>query len=185
MKKLLAILALSLTGTVFAQSSASIEYGVVDNVNPNLVDQNTRGLMVRTHLTDSFVVDVGTLQLNSDATEAVLGSRIEAGLTGLYPTKYATLYTRVGLGERYSTTTRTEYYSVEPGVRVPLGAGFSATAGYRFREAFNASVNDTTRTTRIGLNYALTKKDILGVRYDRMTGDADQKIMNYNYTRQF
>jgi hypothetical protein len=185
MKKLLAILALSLTSTVFAQSSATIEYGAIDNVTPNSVDQNSRSLTARTHLSKSFVADVSMLQINSDATEAVAGSRIEAGLTGLYPTKHATFYTRVALGERYSTTTRIEYYSVEPGVRVPLGAGFTATAGYRFRSAVDTADNDTTRTARLGLNYALTKKDILGVRYDRVNGDFDQKIMNYNYTRLF
>ena len=61
----------------------------------------------------------------------------------------------------------------------------SAKLGWRYREAFNNVNADTTRTWRAGLSYDLTKKDAVGVRYDRMRGDTNQNIVAVNYTRSF
>ena len=183
MKKLFAILGMVFAGSVYA-GSATIEYGNVDNVRST--DQTSYSLVVRENLNKSFVGDIGVLQINQDGSNALASTRVEVGVTGLLPTKFATLYTRAGLGERYISTGNYEYYSVEPGVLAPLGSsGFTARVGYRFRTPFNTANNDTTRTWRAGVSYALTKKDSIGVRYDRVQGDADQTIMNVNYTRNF
>ena len=44
---------------------------------------------------------------------------------------------------------------------------------------------DTTDTVRVGLSYALTKKDSIGVRYDRVRGDSFNHSYNLSYTRSF
>jgi len=183
MKKLFAILSMTVAGSVYA-GSMTIEYGNINNVSST--DQSSYRLAVRENLNKSFVGDIGILQINRDGSNALASTRVEVGVTGLLPTKFATLYTRVGLGERYISTGNYEYYSVEPGIIAPLGSsGFTARAGYRFRTPFNTANNDTTRTWRAGVNYALTKQNSIGVGYDRVQGDADQKIINVNYTRNF
>jgi hypothetical protein len=183
MKKLLTILSLVFAGSVYA-GSATVEYGMVDNVKS--ADQNSWSLAVRENINKNFLGDVLVLQVNQDGSNALASTRLEAGATGLLPTKFATLYTRTGVGERYISTGSYGYYSVEPGLTAPLGSsGFIARAGWRFRTPFNTAMNDTTRTWRAGLGYAITKQDTIGVRYDRVQGDADQKTINVNYTRNF
>jgi hypothetical protein len=50
----------------------------------------------------------------------------------------------------------------------------------------DAALNgDTTETVRAGVSYALTKQDAIGVRYDKVTGDAKQNVVAVNYTRSF
>jgi hypothetical protein len=97
------------------------------------------------------------------------------------------LYTRAAIGEKFTNTSNFSYYSVEPGVTAPIGStGLTARVGYRFRNAFDPSANaDTTRTWRAGLSYDLTKKDTIGVRYDRVRGDSNADGIAVNYTRSF
>ena len=93
---------------------------------------------------------------------------------------------RTALGQKFTSATNFTYYSVEPGVAVPVGStGVTAKVGYRFRNAIDTANNDTTRTWRAGLSYDLTAKDTIGVRYDKMRGDTNQNIVAVNYTRGF
>jgi hypothetical protein len=118
-----------------------------------------------------------------------LTTRAEAGLTGAYPVAGISLYTRAAVGEKFTGSTtygNFGYYSVEPGVLVPIGkTGLTARVGYRFRSAFDTANNDTTRTSRAGVSYTLTKKDTIGVRYDQMRGDSNQNVWAFNYSRSF
>ena len=184
MKKLLTILSLLFAaGSVYA-GSATVEYGNADNANS--ADQSSWSLAVRENINKNFLGDVGVLQINQSSNNALASTRLEAGVTGLWPTKFATLYTRTGVGERYISTGSYGYYSVEPGVIAPLGSsGFTVRAGWRFRTPFNTAMNDTTSTWRATVGYAVTKKDTIGIRYDRVQGDLDSKIINFGYTRDF
>ena len=68
---------------------------------------------------------------------------------------------------------------------VPLGQGFSTRIGYRYRAAFDSGIADTTRTARVGVTYALTKKDAFTLRYDQQRGNSEQNSVNFAYTRSF
>lgn len=92
---------------------------------------------------------------------------------------------RVALGEKWSSTGNYTTYSVEPGISSPLGAGFSGSFAYRYRNAFESGHLDQTRTLRTGVEYAITSKDAIGVRLDTMRGDQRQDIWNLNYVRSF
>jgi hypothetical protein len=89
------------------------------------------------------------------------------------------------IGVKLNTLGSNEFYAVEPGVIVPLGNDFSTRVGYRYRAAFDSGIADTTRTARVGLTYALTKKDAFTLRYDRQRGDSEQNSWNFAYTRGF
>ena len=186
MKKLLAILSMAVSTGVFA-ASAQLEYQNIDGVNGSS-NATQYQLTVREQITTNITGDVAFSNQVKDNTQT-LTTRAEAGLTGSYPVAGISLYTRAAVGEKFTGSTtygNFGYYSVEPGVLVPIGkTGLTARVGYRFRSAFDTANNDTTRTWRAGVSYALTKKDSIGVRYDRVQGDADQTIMNVNYTRNF
>jgi hypothetical protein len=92
---------------------------------------------------------------------------------------------RLALGEKWSSTGNYKTYAVEPGIYGNLGAGFSASLGYRYRNSLDSTYKDRTTTLRTGVDYAITPKDSVGVRLDNMRGDSKQDIWNLNYVRSF
>jgi hypothetical protein len=189
MKKILAILAMAtITSGAFA-ASATIEYQNIDGISNTPQDQRNISLAVRENITKNLIGDVQLSDTaNKGSADTASSFRAEAGLTGVYDLGLAKLYARGAFGEKYTTTRNFTYYSIEPGVIVPFGStGLSAKVGYRYRNAVNdTNVNkDTTDTVRVGLAYDLTKKDQVGVRFDRVRGDSNQNIWAVNYTRGF
>jgi hypothetical protein len=182
MKKILAILALAVAGSAFADS-VSIERQNVNNVTG--ADQGTTQVSVKHDFNKMFAGDITFNNTQTDGTNA-LSTRIEAGVTATAPLIGSVNgYTRVGYGLKYSNTADFGYYSIEPGVSMPIGP-FTAKAGVRYRSATNPSVNnDQTHTARASLSYALTKNDSVAVGYDRVRGDNDQKITKVSYTHNF
>jgi len=142
-------------------------------------------LAVKESINKTFAADVSFTNSQQHQTEA-LSTRIETGLTGSLPIGPVGVYTRLALGEKYSNTGNFAYYSVEPGVTYTLGDA-TAKVGYRYRTAIvdpNVS-NDTTDTVRAGVSYAVSKKDSIGLRYDRVRGDSTNHSYNLSYTRSF
>ena len=186
MKKVLATAILAVSAATAFADSVSLEGQHIDNVNSNAQTQYI--LKAQKDLVGSLLG--ADLQFNNAQTQntEALSTRLEAGLTGSLPAGPIGVYTRVSVGEKYTNTTNFGYYTIEPGVTAPVPgvAGLSVKAGWRYRSAFNADVNnDQTHTGRIGVNYAFTKTDTIGVRYDRVNGDNDQKIYAATYTRSF
>ena len=184
MKKLLAILALVATGSAFAGDSITLERSRIDNVGAT--DQTQYQMMYKHTFTNNFAGDLQFQNTTNDSTNA-LTTRLEAGATGSLPVGPVGLYVRTAAGQKYSNTTDFSYWSVEPGVTADIpGTALTAKVGWRYRTAFDAAKNgDQTHTMRYGLSYALTKNDAIGVRYDRVNGDNDQKVYAINYTRSF
>jgi hypothetical protein len=183
MKKILAIIALALSGTAFAGDSATVEYQNMNTTGG--ADQKNMGLAVKHEFSSSVAGDVGISSTVTEGTNA-LSTRMEAGATYSTPVGLGlTGYFRGALGQKFTNTGDFTYYAVEPGVQTTLGA-FTVKAGYRYRSATNADVNnDQTHTARLGVAYALNKNDTVGVRYDRVRGDAIQNVLAVNYTRNF
>lgn len=183
MKKIVAILGLSLAAQAFA-GSFTIEGQDINNATGS--DQKNYNLTVRENITKNVTGDVQFSNNYTNGTNAVSSTRIEAGVTPTVGLGPVTGYTRVAVGQRSGTASDWSYYSVEPGVTAPLGNGFKARLGWRYRNAFDATANaDLTRTWRAGVSYDLTKVDTVGVRYDRVQGDSNQKVWALNYTRGF
>lgn len=180
MKKIFAILALAISASAFADS-ATVEYAGVNNIGS--ADQSQLKLSVSHVFTKNISGDVSITQTQTDGTNA-LGTRVEAGSTLSNSYGPVVGYTRLAVGEKYSNTTQFSYYSVEPGIKVPMGQ-LTPFIGYRFRNAFDTANNDTTRTVRVGTTYALTKVDTIGIRFDRIRGDATQNVTAVSYTRGF
>jgi hypothetical protein len=182
MKKILAILAMATAGTAFA-GSFTVEGQQIDSLTG--ANQKQYSLSVKENITKEVAGDVSFSNTTTDGTGA-LTTRLEGGLTGTTQQVGPVIgYVRAAVGQRYSNTTDFSYYSVEPGVLIPMG-NFTGKIGYRYRSAFDSTANgDQTNTWRAGLSYALTKKDTVGIRYDQVRGDSKQNIVAVNYTRGF
>jgi hypothetical protein len=181
MKKILAILALATLGTAFAADSFTVEGQHINNSGAAAQQQYVLGVK------KEFSGFAGDLAFSNAQTEGTnsLSTRLEAGATVNGPVG---LYSRVAIGQKYSNTTDFSYYSIEPGIAaaVPGVAGLTAKFGYRFRSAFDSSQNnDQTHTARYSLAYALSKVDTVALKYDRVNGDNNQKVVAVAYTRGF
>jgi len=180
MKKILAILAVAISGTAFAADSVTVESQRINNAGAAAQQQYVLGVKKEF---SGFAGDLAFSNAQTEGTNA-LSTRIEAGATVAGPIG---LYARVATGQKYSNTADFSYYSVEPGiaVAVPGVAGLTAKAGFRWRSAYDSANNDQTHTARYSLAYAVSKIDTVAVKYDRVNGDSNQKIVSVAYTRGF
>lgn len=187
MKKLFVIAALAvatISGQAIAADSVTLEGQMIQG-RDGAADAKNFNMTVRRDINSFLSGHVQASGTQTDTTNA-LTNRLEAGLTGSI--KFVgpfSGYTTVAAGEAFRAAGNYSYYSVEPGVRADLGAGLTAHAGYRYRAAFDSAIADTTGTARVGLAYAFTKQDSIGVRYDRVMQDAKQDVFAVNYTRRF
>jgi hypothetical protein len=140
---------------------------------------------IKESINNNFAGDITFTNYQQSITYA-LSTRLEAGISGSIPVGPVGVYTRVALGEKYTNGANFSYWSIEPGITYSLGK-VTAKVGYRYRTATtNPNVyNDTTDTSRFGLSYAITKKDAIGFRFDRVIGDSTNHSYNLNYTRAF
>ena len=183
MKKIALAALLALSSTAFA---GSITLEGQDQLGDKGAKNSTNyQVSVKESINKMFAGDVSFTNYQQHQTEA-LSTRIEAGVTGSVPVGPVGVYTRVALGEKYNNTGNFAYYSIEPGVTYTVGA-VTAKVGYRYRTAVvdpNVS-NDTTDTVRAGVSYAVTNKDAVGFRFDRVRGDSTNHSYNISYTRSF
>jgi hypothetical protein len=181
MKKIFAILALAITSTAFAADSFTVEGQHINNAGAAAQQQYVLGVKKEF---GGFAGDLAFSNAQTEGTNA-LSTRLEAGATVAGPFG---LYARAAMGQKYSNTTDFSYYSLEPGITaaVPGVAGLTGKVGYRFRSAFDSTQNnDQTHTVRYALSYALSKDDAIAVKYDRVNGDNNQKVIAVAYTRGF
>jgi hypothetical protein len=185
MKKIIAILAMAISGSVYA-ASATVEYQDQTGVN-STTDSSLYLLSVSENINKNFSVGLTTNFGAKNSNGSVSNSRIEGSVTGKTTVGFISPYVRIGVGQKFTTVTNYSYYSVEPGVTAPLGnTGLTARLGYRYRTAVDSTAfADTTNTWRLGMSYALTKQDTVGVRYDQVRGDTNQNNVAFNYTRSF
>lgn len=185
MKKILTgVIALAISGMVLA-GSVSVEGSKSNTIGGN--DQMSTNFALSENINKTFSAHTQLSSNQTDSTSAV-STRLEVGATATAPLVGAVSgYTKVAVGQKYSTAGSFTYYSIEPGVSVPLSSSLTAKVGYRFRTAAeNPNVNnDTTHTARVGVTYAIDKVRAVGVRFDRITGDSRQDGYNVFYSHSF
>jgi hypothetical protein len=185
LKFLVASLALA-SSSVFAQSSATIVYGVQDAVPTNVQSHITNFVARTTVVKNVLTVDGGIYTTTADVSRAIT-NRYEIGATaGHNLTDMFRGDVRVATGMKaVSTKQDFGYYSVEPGINAKLG-DFTARVAYRFRTAYDSEVNaDTSNTMRYSVGYNVTKQDRISVGYDRLRGDGANNSTTVSYTRSF
>ena len=147
--------------------------------------QNVVEFSVKESINKNFAGDVTFKQYRTDGTHA-LANRVEAGVTASNTYGILTPYTRVAVGEKYSSgATGYGYWSAEPGLGVALGSGLTASLGWRYQNAFSDSQNDLTRTWRAKVGYDVTSKDNVYVGFDQIRGDSEQNVAKVGYIHRF
>jgi hypothetical protein len=184
MKKFALATLLAMAALGVSAAEVRLEGQNANGVN-GTADQRVYELGVKQAINNSFAGDIVVKNYRTEGTNA-LATRYEAGVTGAVPVGPVGVYTRVAVGENYSSgSAGYSYYSVEPGVTAGLGLGFSAGLGYRFQDAFKDSQNDTTRTWRAKIGYDINKTSTVYLGYDRQRGDSEQNITKVGYIHRF
>ena len=183
MKKILIASALALSAITSFAASALIEVNSANGVD-QFSGSNGTLLLVKEQINTLFTGDVSLSAAQSKETKT-LSNRAEVGLTYSRPIGPVSVLTRVAVGTAYKSGTNDPYYSIEPGVTYAFTDKLSGNVSYRYRTGFSENTLDTTDTYRIGALYALTTKDSIGIRYDRIRGDYKQNQVALQYTRGF
>jgi hypothetical protein len=186
MKKIFAIfaiLAMAVSTTAMADS-ITFRTQLIDGVDTT---NSTAYQMVYAHDVNKQVsADVSFSQTQSDTAAKTITTRMETGLryttTPIFGNVKGTV--RTALGERFSTKGNTTYWSVEPGITMPIGP-FNTRFAYRYRSSVDTAQGDQTNTARVNVSYPFTKQDSVAVGYDRMRGDSNQNVVRLSYTRSF
>lgn len=176
MKKFIVLAMMAMSSAAFAGGFGAVEYSSRDGVD-GTADARATKVTMGTDLNQTFKADF-SLRQKTDTDNDLGDTRLEAGLTGTVPVANGlSAYGRLGMGEKFKSSTNYTYYSVEPGVKYAVTPELSVKAGYRYRAAMDSVNADTTRAWRVGAEYALTKNYFVGLGYDQVRGDS-----NYNAT---
>ena len=184
MKKIFAIIAILAATSAMADSVTFSRQDI--NVTDSNNDQTQYSLSFKHEFNKTLAGDIQFSNTQTETTNA-LGTRLEAGLTANTPLFGSVKgYVRTALGQRYSNSKDYQYYSVEPGLTMPVGP-VNVKVGYRLRDATDSKINtnEDTRTKRLQVSYPLTKNDAIAVGYDRERGDANKNGTSISYTRTF
>jgi opacity protein-like surface antigen len=186
MKKIiLASILATMAGLASAQTSVTLGASAVES-DENGQNTNRTSITVRTGVGYGLVGDVGVINSQNDTTNAT-SVRQELGVSGtVFSAGNLSATVRGGLGlKTVSGSTATSYYSIEPGVNYKITDALTARVAYRYRDAFSSSAADRSDTTRVGVSYAVTKKDTLGLGYDVAKKNGAETATTFNYTRSF
>ena len=196
MKKIFAILALAATTSVFADSGVSFEFERErGTASPNTMT-NTVKVAPYVKLDNGVKLDLqfggsrddGTVSGNNNALENTVEARAQK-LFEVYPG--LKLGARLGVGQVINgvnsagKTVDFGYYTVEPKAEYAITDKLSALASFRFRNGFSDSDNYLTRTYKAGAGYAVTKQDVVEVKYFQKRGDWNTNGVELGYTRSF
>lgn len=196
MKKVLAILALSVAGTAFAGGGVTFEFERERGIDSPNTYNNTVKVSpfykaengIKYDLMFEANRDDGTSNGNNQPLQNAVEARIQK-LWEVYPG--LKLGGRLGIGEYFNgvnkagNTVDFSYYTVEPKAEYMITDRVSALASYRWRDGFSRSDNYQTGTWKLGAGYALTKKDVVEVKYYQKRGDTDTNGIEFGYQRSF
>jgi len=196
MKKIFAILALAASASAFAGSGVSFEFERErGTASPNTMS-NTIKVAPYYKFDNGIKADIqfggsrddGQVSGNNNALENTVEARAQK-LYEVYPGLH--LGARLGVGQVLNGTNSAGktvdfgYYTVEPKAEYMITPQLSALASYRFRNGFSDSDNYLTRTAKVGAGYAVTKNDLVEVKYFQKRGDSSTNGVEIGYTRGF
>jgi hypothetical protein len=125
-----------------------------------------------------------SLKVENSQTEFGNGS-ISQGIEIRVKQSFDGFYVGGRLGEKVTSSAHFSHYAIDAGYKLPLGAGFTADVGYRYRNAFETANNFETQRAHVAVGYALTKQDSVALRRSRSWGDEEKDAWRLQYTRSF
>ena len=196
MKKIFAILALATTASAFAQSGVEVEFERErGTASPNTLN-NTVKVSPYYKFDNGVKADImfegnrddGSVSGNKQPLQNAIEARVQR-MYEVYPD--LKLGARLGVGEYFNGVNTSGnsvdfgYYTVEPKAEYALTNKLSALASFRFRNGFSNSDNYLTRTYKAGAGYAVTKQDVVEVKYFQKRGDYNTNGVELAYGRSF
>ena len=196
MKKILAILALAISGTAFAGAGVNFEFERERGNNaPNTFENSFKVAPyykfdngVKADLQFGASREDGGSNGNNNPLENSVEARVQK-LWNVYGG--LSLGGRVSLGEKFNGTNKAgqvvdySYYTIEPKAEYMVTDRWSLLTSMRYRNSFSDSVAYQTRTWKFGTGYDLTKNDLVEVKYFMKRGDSDTNGVEVGYTRRF
>jgi hypothetical protein len=179
MKKFLVLALVLVAGLANAGEYMSLEYS--DETNRQTQVPNIKaGVIVGT----KDGVNDYSLKMETAQKEFGNGSISEA-MEARYKRNFDMFYLGGRLGEKVTSSTHFNYYAFDTGVKIPLGSNFTGDLGYRYRNAFDTANKYQSDRIHLGVGYAVTKKDLVTVRWMRSWGDDEKDTWRLIYTRSF
>ena len=185
MKKTLALFGfLAFASLAMADGNYASVKAEYRNGRDNSQDATAYGLTVGQNINKYLDGEVyARVKSNEDRTN---NTRAEVALVGKYAIDpKLSVYTRGAVGQMFTGTTNDSYWSVEPGVKYAVTSNLDVKAGVRFRDAFTNNYADSTRTYRLGSEYAFTKTSSVILGYDRSLGDSKYDALSIGYGIKF
>jgi hypothetical protein len=196
MKKIFAIVALATTASAFAQSGVSVEFERERGTTGSNTMSNTIKVAPYVKLDNGIKLD---LQIGASRDDGAVGgsnhaieNTAEARAQKMYEVAPGLkVGARVGLGTVFNgsnaagKTVDFGYYTFTPKAEYAVNDKLSVLASWRYRNAFDDSVNYQTRTAKAGFGLAVTKKDAVEVQYFEKRGDSNVNGVELAYSRSF
>ena len=179
-KAIAAALFVAATSTAFAGGYAAYEYS-----------EETNRATDAENIKNAVVVGMKTAEgtdysLKSETSQTEFGNgSISQGLEIRVKQSFDGFYVGGRLGEKVTSSTNFSHYAIDAGYKFPLGAGFTADVGGRYRNAFESGKDFETTRAHVAVGYALTKQDSVAVRWSRTWGDEEKDAVRLQYTRSF
>ena len=184
--KLLAVAALMVAGVAQADTKGFVRSEYYDEHNRSTGADNVGYAVV-----PGVVIDKTwelSAQIRSSQAEIGNGSitnGVEARVARLFDMGTLKPYVGVRVGQAIKSDESFSHYSLVLGTKFPIAGALSGDVGYRYRNAFESGHSYQTNRPHVGVNYAVTAQDSVGVRYARSYGDDEKNQWRVTYTRSF
>lgn len=182
-KTLLAVILAAFAATASAEGNYAGVKAEWRNGTNGTQDANAYSITAGQNINQYLDAEIyARVKSNDDDTN---NTRLEGALIAKTTYGYLTPYVRGAVGEKFDGTDNFAYWSLEPGVKVALTQDLSVKGGIRFRDAFNTGDNDSTRTYRLGADYAVTKASTVSLGVDFSRGDSEYNSIGAGYAVKF
>jgi hypothetical protein len=187
MKKFIVLAALLIASGVHAQNKGYTSFEYSDEHNRSTSADTIKGAVVVGMKTPENM----DYSLKMESSQAELGNgTISTGVETRVRTSFPnalgifTPWVGVRLGESIKSTEHFSYYAAEGGLKFPIANALSGDIGYRYKDAFSTTAQQTNRVYALA-SYAVTKQDSVALRFSRSYGDEEKDAWRLSYTRSF
>jgi hypothetical protein len=186
MKKFLLLFALLIAGAAHADTKGYVRFEYYDEENVNTNAKNYAYALVPGMIVDkTWDLSVQMRTSQAELGDGAITNGLEARVTRLFEVGTFKPYISLRTGQIVKSDETFAQYNVVLGTRFPIAGALSGDVGVRYRNAYDTANNFQTTRPHAGLNYAVTPKDSVGVRYARSYGDTETNQWRMTYTRSF
>ena len=184
--KLLAVAVLMVAGVAQAQTQGFVRFEYYDEENVSTAATNKAYSVVPGVVIDkTWELSAQFRTSQAEWGNGALTNGVEARVARLFTVGTLKPYVGLRVGQAIKAAEDFSHYSVVLGTKFPIAGALTGDIGYRYRNAFESGYSYQTNRPHLGLNYALTKNDSVGVRFARSYGDEEKEQWRATYTRNF